>query len=85
MLTFTASADYGSGWRNKSTRNSPSYFKHSTEILKPLRKEKLKIAVPNFKVVLIFFLMRNIYNPYIKKLKSMFLFFCDVIYPTKSQ
>jgi len=32
-----------------------------TEILKPLEKEKLKIAVPNLKVALIFFLMRNVY------------------------
>jgi hypothetical protein len=63
----------------------PPTLNTPTEILEPLRKEKLKIAVPNFKVVLIFFLMRSVYNPYIKKVKSMFIIFCEVIYPTKSQ
>jgi hypothetical protein len=46
-----------------------------TEILKSLRQEKLKIALPNLKVLLICFLIRYVYNPYIKKLKSMFTIF----------
>ena len=45
------------------------------ETLKSLRQEKLKTAMPNLKVVLICFLMRNVYNPYIKKLKSVFIIF----------
>ena len=50
----------------------PPTLNTPTEILKPLRKEKLKIAV---RVVLIFFLMRNLCNPYIKKLISMLIIF----------
>jgi len=46
-----------------------------TEILKSLREEKLKIAVPNLEVVLICVLIRYVYCPYIRKLKSIFIIF----------